>query len=306
MNNHATHTSRNTPKVHPNLRPMILTLLAAAGVMGALGGCVSQPEYDGLVVENRTLTTRNQELQAALDESEAAQNALSSTVQGGDQTISSLQDQLQKQNSLIADYESTITDLEKKMQGISFGPLDAATDAALAELATNNPSLLTYDSNTGMLRFSSDLTFDSGSDAVKASAKQTLAKLADILKASSASQYDLIIVGHTDSQVPGANTRKKHPSNMYLSAHRAIAVRQVLIGLGIPASKIEAAGWGEQRPLVPNNPDGNTPANRRVEIYLGRTVGGSGSAAPAAGAPAAGSVGIDRETPPDRQPAITK
>lgn len=73
--------------------------------------------------------------------------------------------------------------------------------------------------------------------------------------------------------------------------------------LGIAASKIEAAGWGEERPLVPNAPNGNTPANRRVEIYLGRSVGGQGMGASPTGAAVPG---VDRETPPDRQPAITK
>ena len=75
------------------------------------------------------------------------------------------------------------------------------------------------------------------------------------------------------------------------------------MGLGIAASKIEAAGWGEERPLVPNTSTGNTPANRRVEIYLGRSVGGAGGGASPTGA---SGVGVDRETPPDRQPGITK
>jgi len=300
---------KTTTTIHAmtRVRPMVMTLATAAALAGTLTGCVSQPDYDRLVIENRTLTNRNQELQASLDECRNAQNAISSSVTQGDQTISSLNQQIAQQNDLIAQYEQTIEDLQKQMQGISFGPLDAATDAALAQLAASNPDLLTYDSQSGMLRFNSDLTFDSGSDAVKASARETLSKFADILKNSGASQYDLIIVGHTDSQVPGAATRRKHPTNMHLSAHRAIAVRNALVGMGIPASRIEAAGWGAQRPLVPNNPDGNTPANRRVEIYIGRSVGGSASApAPSSSNASPSGVGIDRATPPDRQPAITK
>lgn len=282
-------------------------LVAMVGMTAGLGGCISQADYDRVLVENRTLTNRNQELRASLDECEAARSALGGTRQTGDQTISQLTAQLNEKDALLDDYESRMRQLEQQMQGLSFGPLDAATDAALADLASRYSNLLSYDSAQGMLRFNSDLTFGSGSDVVSAGAKQTLNSLASILKGSAASQYDLVIVGHTDSQRIGATTAQKHPTNMHLSCHRAISVRRELASLGISESKIQAAGWGDQRPLVPNTANGNTPANRRVEIYLGRSVGGAGGGSPAGGAgTGSAGVGLDRETPPDRQPAITK
>lgn len=284
-------------------RAAIFTLV---GLAACLGGCVNQKDYDTLVLENRTLANRNQELQASLDECNSARDALSSSRQYGDTTIGQLQNQLKDKDALLSEYDARIKDLEQKLQGFNFGPLDAATDAALSQLAAAHPDLLTYDSAQGMLRFASDLTFASGSDAVSASAKSTLGALAQILKGSSASQYDLIIVGHTDSQKISAATAQRHPTNMHLSCHRAISVRKELMDLGISGSKIEAAGWGEERPLVPNTPTGNTPANRRVEIYLGRSVGGAGGGASPSGSAGATGVGVDRQTPPDRQPGITK
>lgn len=283
-------------------RTAIITLV---GLAAGLGGCVNQKDYDGLVLENRTLSNRNQELQASLDECEASRDALGNTRRSGDMTIGELQNQLRDKDALLDDAEARIAALEVQLQGFGFGPLDPVTDAALGDLAAAHPDLLSYDSAQGMLRFNSDLTFASGSDAVSEGAKSTLNALAGILKGSSASQYDLVIVGHTDSQKISAGTAQRHPTNMHLSCHRAISVRRELMGLGISGSKIEAAGWGEERPLVPNTATGNTPANRRVEIYLGRSVGGSGGGA-AAGSAAGPGVGIDRETPPDRQPGITK
>ncbi len=280
-------------------------LLALAGLTATLGGCISQVDYDNLLVTNRTLTNRNQELRASLDECEAARSALGGSRQTGDTTISQLTAQLNEKDSLLDDYEQRMRQLEEQMQGFSFGALDPVTDAALADLAARHSNLLSYDSAQGMLRFNSDLTFGSGSDVVSAGAKQTLSSLARILKGSGASQYDLVIVGHTDSQRISSGTARRHPTNMHLSCHRAISVRNELTTLGIDGSKIQAAGWGDQRPLVPNSADGNTPANRRVEIYVGRSVGGAGGGAPAGGSGSAG-VDIDRETPPDRQPAITK
>jgi chemotaxis protein MotB len=283
-------------------RHRVARAVVLLGLAAALGGCVSQQDYDRLLVENRTLTNRNQELQASLEEANSARDAMSDTRRTGDMTIGDLQDQLEQKDALIAEYERTISDLEHRMQTFAFGHLDAATDAALSQLAANHPDLLTYDSNLGMLRFNSDLTFASGSDEVSPAAKETLSQLARILQGSTASQYDLIIVGHTDSQPISAGTAQRHPTNMHLSCHRAISVRRELTGLGMPASKIEAAGWGEERPLVANAANGNTPANRRVEIYVGRSVGGMAAGA----APAGGRTAAEPETPPDRQPGITK
>lgn len=294
---------------HPTrTRTTRVALLAMAVLAASLTGCgVTQTDYDRLIIENRTLGNRNQELIASLEECELARDSLGSTRTSSDSSISSLQMQLSEKDALLADYESAIRNLEAQMQGLSFGPLDAATDAALAGLAASHPDLLSYDSDKGMLRFNSDLTFGSGSDTVSAGAKSTLRSLAAILQGSSASQYDLIIVGHTDSQRIGSATAKRHPTNMHLSCHRAISVRKELMGLGVSGAKVQAAGWGDQRPLVANSSTGNTPANRRVEIYLGRSVGGSGTVAPAgAGGSSTTGINIDRETPPDRQPAITK
>ena len=55
---------------------------------------------------------------------------------------------------------------------------------------------------------------------------------------------------------------------MHLSAHRAIAVRNVLGNAGVPWERMSVMGWGEYRPAVPNNPSTGTAANRRVEIFL--------------------------------------
>jgi len=45
-------------------------------------------------------------------------------------------------------------------------------------------------------------------------------------------------------------------------------VKSQLASLGIPADRILVAGWGEFKPAVPNSASGNTPQNRRVEIFF--------------------------------------
>jgi hypothetical protein len=62
-------------------------------------------------------------------------------------------------------------------------------------------------------------------------------------------------------------------------------VIEVLAGMGIQQGRLMAAGWGEYRPTVANNPNGNTRENRRVEIYMAK-LGGSGATASTPTAPA--------------------
>ena len=47
------------------------------------------------------------------------------------------------------------------------------------------------------------------------------------------------------------------------------------MGAGLSTQKVEFAGWGENRPAVTNGSNGNTPQNRRVEVYLVRSTLGS-------------------------------
>jgi hypothetical protein len=76
---------------------------------------------------------------------------------------------------------------------------------------------------------------------------------------------------------------------MHLSAHRAISVRKVLGDQSVAWERIQAAGWGENRPTVANNRNGGTAENRRVEIYLVPSTfrGPSGSSSGAQPAPSA-------------------
>jgi chemotaxis protein MotB len=237
-----------------------------------LGGCASQQNYDQLLDANRTLKERNEELQRQNQELTNENGLLQKQRTANESALTSLtqmNDTLKKQ---LADAGVDLNELNKRLQGLSLSPVDPDTDRALSALASQYPDMIKYDSSKGMLRFASDLTFNSGDDAVQESAKASLNALAKILTAGAASAYDVFIVGHTDAQPISSRTSGRHPTNMHLSAHRAIAVRSALASMGVPADKMEVAGWGEFRPAVPNSgPKGNTPQNRRVEIYLTRS-----------------------------------
>jgi outer membrane protein OmpA-like peptidoglycan-associated protein len=72
---------------------------------------------------------------------------------------------------------------------------------------------------------------------------------------------DIAVIGHTDT-VGGLSY------NDQLSRARADRTREMLVGLGIPAERIEAAGRGKRELLVPTEENVPEPRNRRVEINV--------------------------------------
>lgn len=271
---------------------------AAVAAMGAglgLGGCASQDTMAELQETNRSLANQLAQVRSELDEARAGMQSDANYRSAAGSTLSELQaSNARLQRELDAANEA-YRNLEGRIAGIEFAPLNETTDRALAQLAAQYPQLLRYDSARGMIRFASDMTFASGSADVQDTARASLTALGQILNSSAAVGYDVIIVGHTDAQRPSAATQQRHPTNMHLSCHRAIAVRDALSNMGVAGGRMQAAGWGENRPAVPNTATGNTPENRRVEIYLTNSTGGS-----YAEGSTGNEVGVDSAMPPSR------
>jgi chemotaxis protein MotB len=72
--------------------------------------------------------------------------------------------------------------------------------------------------------------------------------------------------GHTDNT---PIRTEMYPSNWQLSAARAITVLRLLSGsYEVDADRLAAAGYGEFRPLVPNDTPENRAKNRRVDVVI--------------------------------------
>jgi outer membrane protein OmpA-like peptidoglycan-associated protein len=70
-----------------------------------------------------------------------------------------------------------------------------------------------------------------------------------------------VVIGHTDSVGTLAY-------NDRLSLARAERVREMLVAMGIPAARIQAAGRGKRELLVPTDDNVAEARNRRVEINV--------------------------------------
>jgi outer membrane protein OmpA-like peptidoglycan-associated protein len=86
-----------------------------------------------------------------------------------------------------------------------------------------------------------------------------LNEIADVLQRNPNAHVQ--VQGHTDNRGDPA-------ANLTLSQQRAESVVQALVSAGIEPSRLEAMGYGDERPLVPNLTPDNRARNRRVQFMI--------------------------------------
>ncbi len=249
---------------------VIAPVLILGACSGPLVGCVAQQEYDDTRATAEALEVRVASLNEELRNTRRISEARQETIARLQQSIVAKDSELAQLRDRLAALSGRIDDLGRQMTNLpTGGALDAETDAALRQLAADNPNLFSYDPETGTIRVASDLTFGSGSANVQDAARSGLSELATILASAIGQRYDVRVVGHTDSQrMSNPNTIQRFRDNRGLSVARAIAVSDALQSAGLPGTRIETSGWGPHRPAVANNPSGGTRENRRVEILI--------------------------------------
>ncbi len=100
--------------------------------------------------------------------------------------------------------------------------------------------------------------FDVGKWDLKPEARETLDRLAQLILMEGAR---VRVEGHTDSTGSAEY-------NLLLSYLRAYAVAWALAQRGVPLRRLEARGFGEERPIASNDTPEGRAKNRRVEIWI--------------------------------------
>lgn len=116
--------------------------------------------------------------------------------------------------------------------------------------------------NTGdrlIVTLPQDITFATDSTTVRSDLQRDLQALAGNLRAYPNSTVQ--VIGHTDSDGDAAY-------NVDLSKRRAASVALVLFNAGVPQSRVQTYGRGEDQPVATNlTPEGKAQ-NRRVEVVI--------------------------------------
>lgn len=109
----------------------------------------------------------------------------------------------------------------------------------------------------------SPVLFDLNKAELKQEAKNILSQISKILKEN---DYPVVVEGHTDNlPILGGPYR----SNWHLSSARAFSVIEFFIKQeNIPPDRFSAMGYGEYKPVAPNDTEENRAKNRRIEIVL--------------------------------------
>ena len=258
---------------------IVAGMLALAAVMLA-PGCVALDKHRQLEMSHLKLQAEKAALEQELyDARTVADNLRNKTgsLEGELDTKEQLVANLQAENDRL---EAAFGSAQKTLESMADRGIPAtavlertilpeALDSALKQFAQQYPEAVAYDADRGTVKWKSDLLFALGSDVVKDSAKASLARFAEIVSSAEAAGFDVIVVGHTDNiRIRREATRQAHPTNWHLSAHRAIAVSDVLQSDGLVPGRIGVMGFGEYKPIQPNDSEEGRAQNRRVEIHL--------------------------------------
>jgi outer membrane protein OmpA-like peptidoglycan-associated protein len=126
--------------------------------------------------------------------------------------------------------------------------------AAMAQVITAN-QLLDELNKKGFVTLY--INFDTGKADLKPDGVATVKEIATLMKSSPA--LKLGIEGHTDNVGDAAANKK-------LSTARATSVMSSIVSSGIDASRLSAAGFGQERPVADNRTEEGRAKNRRVEL----------------------------------------
>ena len=109
--------------------------------------------------------------------------------------------------------------------------------------------------------------FESGQAEVRADGRKVLEKVGKIL--GGVVDKVIRIEGHTDNVPISGGLKRKYETNWELSTARATAVARYLQDVAkVDPKRLAAAGYGEYRPIAPNDTPEQRAQNRRIEIVL--------------------------------------
>ena len=198
--------------------------------------------------------------QTKINEDSAIENAKTDTVDL--QTNASDLDLEAEETSVEMQKDTTVFE-QLEIQRIPYSSLNESELQAIKPLNDSKPlqlEVIIIDSVTSGSKFElNDLLFKTDSYTLFEESKAILDLFAIYL--TSNPEYFITIEGHTDDI---GDDR----SNLLLSQKRAQEVRKYLISKSIDKDRLQAKGYGEQKPKVANTSDENRRINRRTECQI--------------------------------------
>jgi chemotaxis protein MotB len=224
----------------------VAVLMAAA----LAAGCgVSKSKYLEATQSADQLAAKNKTLQTSLDSTNAKKDQLEKDMATMQASMDQMKADLEKTKQANVDMKSTYEGLVGKLQN---------------ELKGGNVTI--QQMRDGIrVNLAQDILFKSGSADLDQQGKEVLAKVGDELKTSN---YEISVIGHTDSLKISGALAKKYPTNWELGAARAAQITRLFKDAGIDEARMLAVSAAEGRPRADNGTPEGRAQNRRIEIRL--------------------------------------
>ncbi|WP_246051924.1 OmpA family protein [Leptospira idonii] len=137
---------------------------------------------------------------------------------------------------------------------------DPITGGKLSDEGEKDPAISVRSTEDGVTFSLDSILFDFNDSKLKPEAEETVKRIASILKKYP--EREIRVSGHTD------NIGKKD-YNLKLSEDRAKSVLHSLVEQnGLDEKRISFRGYGDEKPVAPNDSEANRAKNRRVEITI--------------------------------------
>lgn len=121
------------------------------------------------------------------------------------------------------------------------------------------PKKLVFEEGKGELKLLEPVQFETGTAEIKNASFSLLDEVVAVL--TDAPEIRMAVHGHTDNRGAAAYNRQ-------LSQRRAQAVVKYLTDKGVAPERLEAKGFGPDRPVATNDTDAGRAQNRRVEFKV--------------------------------------
>ena len=156
--------------------------------------------------------------------------------------------------------------LEKLKATAGFAGEDAKLEEELKKKLADKDVLISRLKDQLKVTVASEILFPSGSAELSPEGVDVLRKVAAAINKS---QDEVRVEGHTDDVPIAPVLAQYYPTNWELSTARAAVAVRTLEATGmVPASRLSAVGYGDSRPLAPNDTTEGQAKNRRVEIVF--------------------------------------
>jgi chemotaxis protein MotB len=246
--------------------------LAAVFAASIAVGCGIDEEVHNAALKDRDAQKQKlAEAQTELEKERAAHQKSVERLQMATKKLSALGQDVDRLETERGNLGGELQQAQKRMEELKKAQAQAEARAAqFRKLVTQFKALtdagklqVEIRENRMIVRLGDKILFDPGKTELKPEGKEALTQVTTVLRELANRNFQ--VAGHTDN-VPIKS--KKFRSNWDLSTARAVEVVNFMVGAGMEAKRVSAAGYADQSPVVPNDSPENMAKNRRIEITL--------------------------------------